>query len=1618
MMQTEEEFLAVLEEHLPEDLTAEQIDALHAAVQGSRRLREAILESIGFEEAVAASYAPEPLEVGELIRRYRDRARQQRRGRWRSVAWSVLAIVAVSTVSMGVWAIVQRLGSEPAPVAERPPAADRRELGPRSQPADTNTDTDRDREGVNAGEDLVSLTDATPATTEGTVIEPPEPLPDFEPSWRLYDDRAARGDRTWENELHKVLLPVGTSFMKHIPSKLNRYGEVEAGRFLLDGTFVAVPPKPDGRRVRLCVAQPRDRYDGPRRVQWYFWPKDGQDGVLIRWHAPSRSLRAFSVHRDKVPQEAPRFSSKATGLDWLRGDAVTRTDPNIDFTWDEQGLPMKEIGSGRVLARWRGSIRFPGGGEWKFAVTTKGSVSIHLDGEHVFPRQVNSRSKTSVSKTVNVGTYFKRENRKPIVRDIQIQYLGCPQGDGLRLEWERSLADGREPAWHRDAIARHVVPPEAFVAGDGEEGKPAGLAATYYYPSGDDAFGSITEGHIIATDNGLWQETLGGGSLDVLYASGAVRLVKGDIELLAAAMPPPDQFVIDAQAELHYAEVLRLHPLEEYGDLAGCSVATSVHPLDASQWSEGREPAEAGMEVRSVDDGIEFSRGDSQERPVALLALEAPMGCEITARIDKASTGTGVLLRHPAADRSSFRLMVAEHNGRRVLCTGLRDDRVVRESFDRGWFVGDRFWIRSAVGLDYVRMDFSNDGVSWITAEAGSFSSITPVGKQFHIGVCVAAGSGTRVLRLGELQVRRLHGLEDLAEGAAFSSACEKLESAKDWQASFPSILGEPIDGVTLPEWAVACHLAALHQEAPVAARKRFAIELLRAAVRANVPWERLRPALIELPRRMSVYDPGFTRGELAALYQDMARHFWKFGRRDELAGLVDAWYEQQGQSMGRLEGLRLPGSLARLCLSGMAIENDWDNLWMRALRENFYSKSGWYRRDSRDRRDPLAEWLLRMAANARKAEDPSGAGLVQSWQDRRTRTSAAKHPLVAKDRSREMESTLQEVRGAVEAQQWDLAAAAVLRLPVGEGLAATSPDDTLLITSHVAVRQLLEGHAPLVEAMNEHQRVGRMRVARGMKYGEIDLVESVASRFYGTEVGWTAMSLLADRDLSQGEFLRAVKRYRELAQMDNFVQDEEFQAKYQIAAAMNGQPMGTAIDKPVTLGDREYSAERFNEILRQAAPNGGPCDLLDHGAVQSLAPVGSEWDCAHVLPLTVPPNDQGTGAVFIPSLGERYASAVHDSSKLGWASDNGRLFLHQQGRLTAIDTANGKVVFEATEEVKSNKEPRNAEAHPLVYGEHVIVPFYWGTRSELTCFNKNTGAVVWHRPFDDAVIGSPTSIDGALLALSVKRYQLGYGDVILRRIDPKTGSSVLARPIARLHLGNALFDVARVVRHGERILVRIGCSVICCDFLGDVQWVAPLPHIPEGVRSSLLDIDGHGYRGGDSDLVVIDDCVVASAPNSWNIECRDIRSGKLVWRYQDPAVRRVVGRSGERLIVVAGGELLALDTATGRIVWSRAFADVTGKADAQRRSDAEGNVIIDEGGDILLVGPNSADGGMSIWRVRGVDGQLLSPLEVKGTPIKPAKVARTFGDGQRLYRLGYDGENTLSLQVLETEDN
>ncbi|HYW81139.1 MAG TPA: hypothetical protein VE890_16270, partial [Thermoguttaceae bacterium] len=880
------------------------------------------------------------------------------------------------------------------------------------------------------------------------------------------------------------------------------------GRLALDGTYVAMPPKADGRRLRLA-------FNELEQMQWYFWQPNGTDGALVRWDARPKSLRAFAIHREKIPQPLARFTPKATGLDFSRGSATTRIDRNVDFIWNDATLPAGVGRSGPILASWRGLVRFPDAGNWKFSVTTKGMVLILLNGKPILYRQASAESETSLSRSIYFGIDGDPEKKKqPAVRDIEIHYFGEPQGDGLRLQWERPLVNPDRPTYRREAIPLQTVPLAALFV-DGSKDAQQGLRATYFSSTDSDAVGVIEIGQLIADDAGLWSERFDRGPIDVCYEAGAIRLLRGTIELLAIPANEPDQFLMQTQAELRGAETIRLRPSESYGELAGCSVTTSPHPLNVEQWTQDREGDEARIRIRSVDDGVEFERFDSHDAHTALIEFDAVGGCEVIARLDKATPGTGIVVKAPTEDGHEIRAMVGEHEGRRVVYTNAMDASHLRDCAMRGWFVADRFWIRCEVGLTCMRVSFSNNTETWFVVQEYRYPPEEPLATRCRMGVRTTYAEGVRILRLGELKVQRLQGLEGLANEAALAAARRRLEATDDLQASLQAIVDSPEDGISASDWAVACRVATLQLPTSRTMREESVKALLPAAAGADVSWQRLRPALVELPHRLSIGNETFARKDLAEMYQAMALRFWNSGRRDELDRLVDAWYGQHWVVWWGLIDTLPPEELTRFAMLGLAIEEDWEQLWKAALREEFYSKASRFsNRWIYDEQVRLAIWLQHLAAERYNTANPQGLQLPAAWRDQQMGTLPSQHPLAVDDRSRELESTLQQIRMAIDAQQWDLAADAVLRLPATDELVAPSTDDPLLVSSRIATGLLFEEHPALVEAMSSKQRVGKLRLARGLKYDDIRLVDSVATQFSGTEVGRAATAVLADRDL------------------------------------------------------------------------------------------------------------------------------------------------------------------------------------------------------------------------------------------------------------------------------------------------------------------------------------------------------------------------------------------------------------------------------------------------------------------------------------------------------------------------
>lgn len=1548
----EDELLALLQEKLPQELTQREVGALRVALKTMPAIREALVESLVVEHGVAARFAPELQDIESLFRRVAEERGARQRRRWRVGVWLVLVGLCVAA---GAVAIVQMVGRRPAPQV-RPPAVARTERPPVA--------TSRPKPGETRNPKATSLPAPPPA--------PAAPLP-LEPPWHVFHDRSLRGDDSWQRGLHRVLLPIGGA-------TLALAGEGEGT--VLRGTFAVVPPAPDGRSVRLRMAS-------FTRLRWSFW--QGQEGVLVEYLENAGTLRALAVRRLEG-EGPPAFVEGASNLDVLREGSVRRIDPAIDFAWG--GASPVGDGGKAFSARWRGLLTVPEGGKWNLYVTTGGSVSVHADGQLVIRKApvADGKGQADTSRGKLWAPVARPREKNPRTFEIQIDYADQASG-GIRLEWDRPARrpqGNRRTPWDRPLIPRQVVPATAFhTRGESGESTP-GLAGAYGPDPDISRLGRYKVLHLVDDDQGAWHNRHAAGAVDIRYEAGAVRVARGEEELLVLPMAqPPEKFVMETSGRLANAELCRLPPLDTAGRRKRlASKSETKAPTDFEWTITPKAPADLVTKRAEGGSSLEFARSGGELAWDAVAGVAQESGCEVTMRIDAATVGTGVFVGDPSRESDGLRLYVAQHKIARVLCRKPSVPADVSAHHEKGWIIGQAFWVRFTVSLNDVRLAFSNNGVSWIPASERLLAGSRSIGERIRFGVAAAAGADPRAIRVGELRTRRYQGLEGLGNPKWIALTSKLLRDGRgaspNGSGRYESLIRSRPEQASPGQWEIACRLAMLGAPTPSHERQQHVWAVLRAAAGNATAWQRLEPALLEVPLRMNLSERPSTWAALAAFYVATAEQYWPDADlRRRIPDLVDAWHTQGPGIRRRTDNVTLnpfPLELARLNLYALADGTDVARLWSTALREDFLSVGRDGRHfDYRRELGNLAMWMQAKAGKLTQHEptDPGPQGGPPGPQVSDEvgvgRGQPAYHPLVAESHSRELQNLVQEVNSAIESKDWRLAGEAIVREPLLGNVASGVHDGDVLVSMNVLVRRWIDRHPELAEALRTREHVGRLRLNLAIRRHDLPLLESVALQFLGTNVGNAAQARLADRELSMRECLSAAERYRMLIATASGPAKQQWQARHRLAMALAGQEVGRPTTRPVDLTGRSLSPAQFEEMVSRAlkgrrtssaAPSPGPGQLAP--ALRSLSQVG-RWS------LDIP---------AIPPWRRQYGDRrlIHYSGDFGWAFQGQQLFIHQPGRLTSYNVSSGAKRLDVSQPIESGTWPTRDLARPLVLGGRLFVPLYWGSRVELTCVDGETGKVVWRQPLDDTILGEPVECDGTILTLSFRRSSVS-GILVFRRVDPDTGQSLLAREVTQVQLGDLLFRVGRPIVHQGSVLFRSGCGVVCCDLLGGVRWIRQLPFTPPAIEQ-----DAYNSRSL-SGLLVAGDRVIMSSPGSWNVECRDIGTGERRWIYPQPSLRKVVGLTKNRVILVTGDEIQAIEVARGEVVWRRPWK---GAADS---------ILLTEDGVILApASPGQGEGGaVRIDRFASADGSPMDPLKMAGGQAMPAGVDRLFTDGRHV---------------------
>ncbi len=1471
---SDNELVELLQNTLPQDLTPQQIATLRQAIRSNPQVREALLDELRLETGLASRLAPDHMGAEEFVEKIANLAAERSRTKW---IWLSTMFILVGGIVVGGVSLAWNIANEPVGpevvIDDRVPVKDA--ILKDGKPLD---DGKTKPKILDTGKgDAVAIkgneTPKPPVVPEVETIKPLSalPLPPYSPAWRLFDDAASRGDRRWAARIHEVVRPIGASRMN---------ADEREGHYSLNGKFEMLPPTEEGRAVRL-------RFSDTRRMKLTFWGET--QGVLIELK-DDRMLRGFTVTRGPVALTPPHNLPVGTDDRFYRRDVVARIDPQIDFSWGDNS-PGEGIASDQFAVRWEGILKVPTAGRYRFIATTDDGVMLSVAGKRIIADWISRAAAESIAEIdLPAGD-----------QDLLMEYFDSASTASAKLEWEGP------------GVSRQVIPSSALRTAR-QEGRQPGLRARYFsgpeiVPVGADIVRQV------ADDGHRWR-LLREGGMDLRYQDGQVVIARGDLVLLTVPMEePPRELTLETEGRFWLAEELRFRPL----DLKTQALARApIETRQASElsWRFPQPEREKIVTITNHEDGsVSFTRNDPQtthdfrvETPIEMLG-----GAEVTLEVTNLSPGMMLQFQSPV-DNNTLTMGLGKHKGDTVLCYNGQDRNDIERRHREGWIVGERFWVRARFTMDGILTEASSDGVNFAGFDYRELDINRNPAREALVAVYGHHDKGERTATIRTVSLRRLTALEQLADPAIVASVSAITDELLKRPLSLDNLLdlmaAEKPAQVTADAWRVACEAVILQSPVRAVVRRDAAYDIIRTAIRAGVDAGKIAAALSQLPQVMAMSREDHraqSYPQYLRLYDELAMRIWARGDRDQFAVLLDRFYATQDlgwQMRWYAPKQTAPPVLTRLHLFHLWDRGRFDDLRQSAMRYDFIASNPapWIDRNTEDYATRLlCAWML--SQSNEQLADIGVQGEIDRRGDRQLPRQFPPHPLIV-DSDRESMNTVSELLAAVNSGAIDHAGRILTRQSLPDGIAPVDQEGRLFKATYVLLRELLDRNVQLADRIKQqYAAVGLIRLRQAMDMGRLESLEALATQFHGTEAAQQALSLLADRDLSMGDFFSAAARYDALLEKSAGADRPVIAAKRRLAMAMAGEDSGQPVRQPVKLGDREFSPGDFESLVST---------LIDERRKSGFMPDNiraEEQQAFEPRPVKLATLMDVTPARDTPN---RSGQRIRE---VAYAHKGSILLIHQHAKLTAYDLVARRVLWQKHESGSDLSSFVAEPATPLIFGNRVFVPFHREKRTELTCYDLNKGDVIWRQVFDDALAGDPIAVGPWLYLLSVRREVGNYGDLILRRLAPETGESVMAKRVVRVRHGEELFRVGRPQLVSDALVFRTGASLVSCDLLGSPRWIRRLSLVPPTVDSALFD------NQATSDFIIDGDHIVATSPGSPHVVCINAKTGEEVWSHLQPRLRRLVARRGDHVVIATINHLEAIDIKTGQLVWQTPLA-------------------------------------------------------------------------------------------------
>ncbi|MBS0260935.1 MAG: PQQ-like beta-propeller repeat protein [Planctomycetes bacterium] len=1031
---------------------------------------------------------------------------------------------------------------------------------------------------------------------------------------------------------------------------------------------------------------------------------------------------------------------------------------------------------------------------------------------------------------------------------------------------------------------------------------------------------------LVAADNDVYARSLGG-AIEIRHQEGALVMNRGDLHLLTAPLAaPPTEVYFDRRAWLRSLTMYRAEPFPNL-DLAARPAAEEAPVQTPAAWDWPIQPASGSTFKRLKEGAVELASTQAAESAWSAVKLPRAGLYEIIFRLGDATPGTGVYLGDDAGKPLWLLSVMRDQKTRQPAIQfqnpGANAFELVADLNQlQAPFIQRGQWLRLIAGSGSIKCWTSGDGQHW-SRVLDPWRGIR--GSWSHFGLVSNKWTDPRRIVLEHLQIRplaRLTGFADpqLADRVP-AAVINGDPNPPAWQARVVETLPP---GTDLGPWRAACAVRSLAAIPPAPLGNLILDGMIQDVVESQKPLAQRLEMLNEIAEVYDAWDAADCL-RLSQYYEQLAWQAFREGNHTPWTSVARVLLSAPFSTNSPYQ--TIPDSLATAELLWQIATDDWPQVRDLCRQLRFYNRPGYPEMTwpgSRDRSRLLVDWAVASAVRAlgeKPREGQSAPTMPYNWL----------HPLIVNS-SKEGFNTLAELDAALSEQSYKDACQIIssARPDLALGLFPDARDSRLLLSLPQAVELAMRDHPQLRQTMaTQFAATGRLRLQQAAADGNPQFIRALAVQFSGTAAAATAQQWLGDRALVLGDFANAEAEYEHALQSAEPDQRPGLTARLRLAAAMLGRDAGEPPRQTVVLETVQLAPEAFERLvaeMKQQALTRGVTSAVSVEAMPRTAVKAARYDVQH---RGAPRGDVGENP------GNPSSGAVDwVARQIGWTLVKDHLYFSNRFQVQAYHVKSRQPVW--TLPVGKEQGPAHGWAltpcRPVVAGERLFVRRLAKANPELICVNATNGQLKWTSKPALNVASDPLLVQDRVYVFSIAT-PLEDGQVVidLCQFDMATGDLLLQQPILNLrNLWDRQLSVQAAVI-GTRVVGLAGGTVFCCDFSGRTVWVRRQPWIPPTQAVAAAE-------QSPSLPLAIGKRVFVTQPGVFAVECLDLETGRRLWQTPVPEMRRLLGLTGERLMLETTRGWQALATGDGRVLWQ---ADGAGIADGY---------VCPTSGDLLVV--------------------------------------------------------------------